>query len=101
MAFERESVSHDELKLAFKKLQAYAYFDNYDLLLRAKIARYKQNLETNFTSFISQINNPAPFENEFANSVGISFLPKKVVCQPPNLPSGFYTNARVLPNTEI
>jgi hypothetical protein len=92
--------SIDEVKLAFSKLQSYNYFDNYDLILREKIARYKlKSLESNFSSFRREFEKLRPFQKDL-KVVNLITLPKKVQSEP-GLPNNFYTNSRVIDGNKI
>jgi hypothetical protein len=101
MEFSKERITKEELINAFKKLQSFAYFDNYDLLLREKIATYKIHLDDNFETFISELRKKNPFSKLFADSVSANFLPKKVECNPSGLPANYYTNAKIIEHNEI
>ncbi len=96
------NVTPEELKVAFKKLQAYSYFDNYDLILREKIAEFKLDLENNLASCLERIQNEEPLRTLFSRDrFGITFFPKKVNQNTPSLPQSFYTNTRLEFSNEI
>lgn len=86
----------DEVELAFSKLQANAYFDNYDLNLREKIAKFKNGGLTNgISSFLSEFDRPNPFSEKLKSSVKIVCLPKKMSSRHIPVLNNFYNNKRV------
>ncbi|MFD2918110.1 hypothetical protein ACFS6H_00235 [Terrimonas rubra] len=95
-----KSVTQEEVKIAFSKLQANVYFDNYDLILRQRVAIYKKRLNSNITSFIAESRS----NNAFGSVLGkmdFSILPKKVKPRHLNFHSNYYTNKISSAKTEI
>lgn len=99
MKFNRPTL--EEAELAFSKLQAYNYFDNYDLILRKKIAEYKgRAIDQRLDKFIAEFSKAKPFDKLLKDGVNIITLPKSVKSEN-GLPHNFYTNARVIDGNEI
>jgi len=90
----------EEIEIAFVKLQAYNYFDNYDLIFRKKIADYKRSINSRLRRFSLQFDRKKPFSKEIEENIGLILLPKQVKTIE-GLPNNYYTNARILDGNEI
>ncbi|RYD96759.1 MAG: hypothetical protein EOP54_12925 [Sphingobacteriales bacterium] len=96
----RIKLSAKEVESAFSKLQASIYFDNYDLILRGRIATYKKRLNANIRSFIEECQATNPF-NRFIDKMDFSILPKKVEPKTTGFRSNYYTNTAPIIGNEI
>lgn len=95
-----KEVTTEEVELAFSKLQANVYFDNYDLILRERIALYKKRLNHNIEVFVQECKKENPFES-FINRMAFTILPKKVEAKAHKFPSNYYTNTAPIVGNEI
>lgn len=94
-------VTTADVEFAFSKLQAHVYFDNYDLILRGRIATYKSQLSSNIKKFVAECKKNNAFENVLDSKLKLSVLPKKIETKSSKLPSNYYTNTNSLFGNEV
>jgi len=99
MSFEKPT--QQEVEVAFSKLQASVYFDNYDLVLRKKVAEFKKNsVVQKAKKFVQEFDSEHPFADKLKKRINLLFLPKKI--KSTNLENtNFYSNSRIVSENEI
>lgn len=99
MKYSKPTLS--DVESAFCKLQANVYFDNYDLILRGKVAEFKRDLNSNLGQFLAEIHSKEPFQSLFASKIELTILPKKVEVKSVGNSSNFYTNVAPIVGNRI
>lgn len=96
-----KKVTNDEIRQAFSKLQSNVYFDNYDLVLRGRVALFKRRLTFNIDNFLKECVSDRPFARFLGNKMKLSFFPKKVEPKENKFPSNYYTNTESILGNKI